>query len=1035
MDNQQDLWQEYVGAVATPLVGRNKEVKRIYKAIESGRSNILFILGRGGIGKTFLTREILNNYSPGGKRYKSDVLIASDLVDFYNTDNHALEGLTSSISKSLSSGVEGFESFNSKLKKFITQKYDLQGQGKAVEDSRKALLEQFLVDFRELTGKVRHIVLVFDTIERLFSASSLFKEALHQIEARRWLRETFLPEIIELNNVTVLLAGRPEAENFVNEISNAIGKHNVQLITLGALDFAATKDYFAAVSKQMKSLSGKEKAYSHDPYAPSDPSSQSRLDGLTDSQIGALQQYTEGRPILLALAVDYLLNSSALHPLLFETEVDNLKATREAIIEDILKFWQTRIRNLDSVIELLAWAQKGVNKDLLVEVLGVSDHEATIMLENLKKLAFIKTRPADERCFLHDEMLLFVRQYILPSGTFTEAIYNKIIHYYDRYIRDIRATISRIAVDSVKQLDNHRNRNMGTETLNPTRVMKSQELADNLIMLKRSISENGFYRLMREPESGSEYIWIGAQEALSSDAELITLLQSVVMEYRSFLDSVSKHPVAEIIVLAGFLEILEGTILGYGNVLRSIKNAIDDYNQALRDSGEIWHAEFELLKLTARIYLSETVDEELKKLVDEVQQFTSNQSAKKLFQAKMYNLMGYTLRVEGDYHSAIDWYEKSRNLWRDLDYSEEDSSFVGHLKAQYANTLNNLSWAYAEVGKLGRAVRVGADALELRLALGPLAPVAFSQNTLGLISIRNGKPVQGQTLCQQALNIFEDLELLRGVGMAKTALAEALRRSADLDYLYPSERKYDIFSESAAHIEEAIEIFSKKIPEPARLVEAYIEAGCVYRDWAWLDRRLECDINVHFKKGKLYLAQAIEEAKKLGLLHKEMDSQVNLAWLYFYVGKSDNAVKECYLVIGKLPENCHLLQTKEGVIGDCTIWSQVLGKTYLLLGEIARERSEAEYLEGQGLTENCKQHLRDAGKNYALSLAYDQMYAADFRDFRRAKDLIYDRIKVFGRERMYALWEGVLAAEEEYQLDPNSDKMRDLITEYFGMMD
>jgi tetratricopeptide (TPR) repeat protein len=447
----------------------------------------------------------------------------------------------------------------------------------------------------------------------------------------------------------------------------------------------------------------------------------------------------------------------------------------------------------------------------------------------------------------------------------------------------------------------------------------------------------------------------------------------------------------------------------------------------------MWRAEQEVLISTAKVYLGQSNLGELKTLIERIDKLQVEEQNRSLLLAKLYNLLGYALRADGDYNEAIAAYEKARDLWRDIEDREKDRLLKQHLSAQHANTLNNLAWAYAEVGKFGRAIRLGEDALDLRVNLGPLAPIAFSYNTLGMINLRSAKPLEGRQLCELALDIFHDVELLRGVGLAEIALAEALRRSMDFPYFYLMDEKIGLLDEAATHIKNALEIFSQKIIEPLRKIEAYIEAGCIFRDWARLDRQVDRPFQVHYEQSEQYLRSAMREAENLSLVHKQLEAQVNLAWLYFYVDELDYAEKEAQAAIAAIPKTCTIgtIETREEG-NKCNIWAQILGKIHLLLGEIARERLEEEYADRRALDEAIEQLLKKAGKYYALSLAYDRQYAEDFRDFRRAKDLIYENIKGFGHQRMRVLIEGVRETERTFDLTGDYAQMTALIREYFG---
>ena len=102
------LHDEYPSIRATTrLVGREETLAQIYQKIqESQQSTIIYITGRGGIGKTRLVDHVLKNISQ-----KQPLRIASRLVDLYHTNTNTVEGLIEAILNVLSIQEGEFENY------------------------------------------------------------------------------------------------------------------------------------------------------------------------------------------------------------------------------------------------------------------------------------------------------------------------------------------------------------------------------------------------------------------------------------------------------------------------------------------------------------------------------------------------------------------------------------------------------------------------------------------------------------------------------------------------------------------------------------------------------------------------------------------------------------------------------------------------------------------------------------------------------------------------------------------------------------
>ena len=396
------------------------------------------------------------------------------------------------------------------------------------------------------------------------------------------------------------------------------------------------------------------------------------------------------------------------------------------------------------------------------------------------------------------------------------------------------------------------------------------------------------------------------------------------------------------------------------------------------------------------------------------------------------NTLGYLYRTEGRYEESISAYEEAIPVWRRLAEREKSATMKRALRAQHANTLNNLAWALTWAGRFERAERMCADALGMRRELGPRVPLAFSLNTTGLIQIKNDQPDRARVNCERALAIFRDLQLPRGMGLGRTALAEAHRRMGSFTWdLYPAADRIKHLSLAQEHAAEAVDIFAEMVPEKPQLIQALVEQGCTYRDWAWVLGR---DPTAHQQRetlasrGRDALLRAIREGEdEPGLMHMVVDAQVNLAWLHHYMHE-DRATEEQIDGAKKRIPPDYYIDLERGLpnrkLPQSFLWVQ-LGKMSLLQGEIVRRR----YHESKKL-----ELLEETARYYTLSLAYDELFADDFRDMRRAKDLMYDRLKTLSEEEFRAIHRGIDDAAEKFHLEKPQKpaRMRTFLEKQFG---
>jgi len=1019
---------EYTGARAPEFVDRQEILSRIRQAIQDkNTSHVFYITAFGGMGKTRLAREVLlrcrhdREWAVHGMR----LLAAEDVVDLYHVQTHSLEGLARAIRAVLRPGPGYFSSYERKLSRFERDKYNLAGMLRELSTIRDEVAKSFLDDLNRL-AETHRVVLALDTAEKLLYETDEVQRVLglaeEGIAVLPWLLHGFLPH---LKNTVVIITGRPQPKRLRDDLRQTLPDR----LTEHELAEFAKDDalaYFEAVAQAARRSGQIEAA--------------ERIESIPTDTREVIWLYTGGRPILLSLVIDYLVVADQL---LLEVKVpleeakgkteEERKAIQERIEADLVRALQETGRRADEAIRNLAWARKGMDAELLACVADIPVDDARAILRELRDLSFIKVRPVDERVFLHDEMYDLLQRHVLahlPEAR-RHQVYEAILKYYEEKIREARAEVKLL------QRPGHEKEEVGRKREpvpigRPTPPADLRALADATARLYTLMAEEVYYRLRLDPEKGFKTYYRYTEEGFWANEESLDMqLRNEMLEYlaehegEEQFDSLRRSDVE----LDAAMRWIDRNLrrVRYEQALQVTDRLRQRYAELLAEEGPLTNAQLNwlegegLTRLSAELARAESLLSSAIGTLQTLQPEDDFQDWRRdVSVARSLNTLGYLYRVLGRFREAIEAYKNALPIWR-----------RHGLEAEHANTLNNLSWACAEVGDFQAAFRYCRDGLDLRQDLGPRAPVAFSLNTWGKILTRADDPHRARVSCERALALFRDLEQPRGVGLACTALTEALRRmSTSTPELYTPEQSADLLHQAEEYGKEAVEIFTDAVRERAQLVDALIELGCVYREWARIRRQYEApdhhDQRALERLGDEALSRAIREGEtEPGLLHRVVDAQVNLAWLYYYRDNDARARKELGEVFRRVPGQ-YLITPAQGLpprdLPLTFYWVQ-LGKAYLLYGQMAmREFREDKALE----------RLQEAARNYTLSLAYDELYAADFRDLRRGMERIYDGLKDLNvKEEFPAVYRAVDETAREYRL-PTPTRMHKFLQESFG---
>lgn len=995
----------------TKLIGREDQLAQIDRAVREAQGTwIVQISGQGGIGKTRLVSEVLHRYqdSPG-------VLAARAPVDLYHTRTHSIEGLMAAICAAQDPEAKGFAAYREAQHALDRYLVEPSGQAEKRLALRRDVQKAFLDDMNKLAAG-RRLLLVLDTAEKLVYEITAVERRLGLTQERLatwgWLRDEFLPNA---TNGVVILAGRLQVAQLTEDLPLLQGV-NCLPIRLPPFTSDEALAYFEAVAEDAERQGSLHVA--------------ERICSLPEDWRRAIAEKTSGRPILLALTIDYLVTAPALPhdlPLLDEA----------ALVKELMRVNQETRRPTGAALRALAWARKGMDAELLARVAECKTPDggwdlawAQSALEQLKGLSFVKIRPSDQRVFLHDEMYDLLERHVLqpadwPAGA--ERAYRSIGAYYREKIEEYR--------DRLAEAYQSLSRTGAAEV--PQHINQISE------RLQEALVEDLHYRLRADAPRGFDVYYRYAEEAaLWENASLDAELRAELLGFLDERDPSGQLPE---------VEDLPRSAVEADGAIRWVKRRIaaEEYAAALalvtdvqqqgvlRAEDKLSSAELTVWDVLAQLYggltPSEQVANNLKPVVVSLEEQPRSWRRDAVL-ARAYNNLGYALRVDGRYEGAVRTYMKALPLWRWV-----------KIVAEQANTLNNVAFARAEIGDFAPARRWAMDAFGLRQKSGARPQIGLSLSTLAQIAIREGLFITARRYAEQAVALFRATLNVRGLGLALTALAEAKRRFG-AEGPCPDTEASQLLEEAVSHAQEARDVFARAV-EPSRKIEAFIELGCGYRDWMKLRRRYESDSDaVENLAG--YSRDALKEAEQLAdkhnLLHLRLDALINEAWLEYYLEAYYRwMAKPLDFVAGQQAGECAevLLGRAENLIPAYYLVTTSYGVPPLdperLVVPILSRIGKLQLLRGQrAFNEFEERHQADdlsrSIECYTLSLAYDNLVSrAPFRDRRRAQDRIYERMKKLNPSEWRMVYQAVRQTELNYRL--GRSEMRRFLEDNFGL--
>jgi tetratricopeptide (TPR) repeat protein len=694
------------------FIGRAGQIRHIQSLLDSKETHVLLISGGGGIGKSHLLGELCRRLGAGELGIRSSVRHTQVI----NLDDTALRvplTLKQRIAEQIAPAA--FKVFSDLRVAHIRAQIEQQPLAQA-RRIRQEADEAFLHAFNRLAPSGYRMLVLLDTVESVVGTGM-------------WdhFRQDVFPR---LQNTLVVLAGRdleqvvqPQLEWELRSNENSVVAA-VELMSLPPFAPTETDVYLEAPEIGLRL----------------GPEFQRKLHLLTD-----------GHPILIALAVEWLRRGLILPEFIDESVADlqTLKSGerageldgrfRQALVQTTLKLQEPR----DKVFLVMAYAHRRMDTDLLARLVGQPIPGS--LVEELLGLPFVKSKP-DGSFVLHDEMQRLLAKYAWPQydkfGLEKQRLNRIILDYYDETITKLKSQMER-----ARRILAAATREAGPRLETDQIVGSFNFLAENEADLWTLGAERLSYALRADLDEGISY-FISEFDA-ATDAYI---------SYRELLWEEIQPRVEE----------LQG-VRRYEVELRGARHL---RNKGL--FGEACDAASRLMDL-----VQGDSDREI-----EVQVFWGN----------------CLLRIPGQLRKAIEVLGAARELAVQTGNQSREGQAVG-----------TLGLVMRRAGRWDEAREYYRQAVALCQKTGADWDLALAFNNLGYVEALRGRYERSLLLIEDALRIYKALEDTFMVGVCCSTLGEASRyaRTGYEETMACYDRALDVFEEQR-HTEWLSQVYQQK---------------------------------------------------------------------------------------------------------------------------------------------------------------------------------------------------------------------------------
>jgi tetratricopeptide (TPR) repeat protein len=771
------------------LIGRKHFLDAIHAAIadQTGRSYVFYFVGPGGVGKTRLLEEataVSQAASSIGWR-------TTGIVDLYHADYHSPEGLRDAVADGLDPEHQYFQRYRT-LRQDLAQKRSYGVTGSELEKARAELERVFQHEYTLLAGQKR-LVLCFDTMELVQYESDVVQEICQVQDVDMEIKHWLLKQVSHFPNTVTLFAGRPRLRlqaDFEREFTAA--GCDFRLFELAGFTASETRAYLDSQREQRSALA----------------------DMLTPEIEQRIVQWVPIRPIHLTLLLDLSIDGEGLSEIfpVFENGSDTADSVQQVDDEIVSKWLFERLLDpglpFSQMIYFLLHARKGLDANLLRALVGSdwSEKEIQQSLNHMCSLAFVKTRPGNDRLFLHDEIYDLCDMYFKDDPRYRDS-YESIAQYYRQRLE------------------------------HTTSPREREDLMVEQLYYEFQINARvAYYRY---------YIHWDEDAIRSNETEFDMRLRDETLRFLDRYTSLDSPFYTQRVA-----ERLDRAAIDRDSAVRWVDryHARGDYAKACQVAENILHywkdvndplyqADLRMVYATSLTFTTAS-KQDVERFLEEavvllegarqVEDVQVNRHAR--ISGRTHNNLGYLYRIQGHYGRALAEYKLALPFFKQANIQDE-----------LASAHNNLAFLQAQLARIPLALHQVDQALAIRKRIstqygGRTGRLALSYNTRGLIHTFQEHPIWGERDCRTALKISEEAKENRGIGLSCIGIGFALRKRGDQWKLgvYSDEEAEEHFQNAVESFERAIDIFSHQVNEPIRLWEAYNELGSLYCDWGWL---------------------------------------------------------------------------------------------------------------------------------------------------------------------------------------------------------
>ncbi|MDU9051146.1 MAG: tetratricopeptide repeat protein [Candidatus Electrothrix sp. Rat3] len=373
------------------FVGRTEEQDAVHSFIQSDNNSRLLCIyssGEGGFGKTQLLLQVRAAY----RQEEENIVVGHQLIDFYHLDMQRKIGVIEALARQLD------------LTESLHLIAEYRQKSISLEDDEyiEQLFKKFSAEYQEYVSrnKERTFVFLFDSYEHIQRITD--KDA-HSTDHSHWIETKLIPLLVNELNVRIILAGRHLPTELVSE----------KPIELKPFSPATSENFLKEVLREEGGIALKE--------------------------MQELYRLTDGHPIRLALAADWLRHSyDPVNKLLDGIEPGKAFEGR------LIKYIRQQLEENESffISSYIAIAYQRLNADILHHLTGEKKENCEKYIKQMRTWSFIKPKGEDS-VILHDVMHSLFDKYIKSEDPgFYRQNLELLIGYYKKVIFAEKQTLS-----------------------------------------------------------------------------------------------------------------------------------------------------------------------------------------------------------------------------------------------------------------------------------------------------------------------------------------------------------------------------------------------------------------------------------------------------------------------------------------------------------------------------------------------------------------------------------------------------------------